>query len=212
MKNIPVFDTENGVGSLIIKEIPYTKVAYIKVEAASDHDAFLDECVSFCRMVGAEKIFVTGYCGKREYPFHTAIQRMECSKDMISDTDAQLVRVTQDTLQKWLHIYWNKMCKVPNAAYMTEADGKEMIKRGDGYFVFAGNILLGIGIAAGSVIDLVASLQPGAGRIIVCALCRILDGKFIQLDVASTNQKAISLYESIGFLKKAERSQWYKII
>ena len=136
---------------------------------------------------------------------------MTCLKDVIPETDAALFPVTEQTLPRWLELYRKKMRNVPNAAYMTDADGKEMLKRGDGYFIHKNGTLMGIGIAAGETIDLVASVQQGAGRDIVCALNHALFCERIILDVASTNEKAINLYESLGFIKSAELSKWYKI-
>lgn len=211
MKNIPVFATEYGVGSLIVKDVPYTGIAYVKVESASFPKDFLEECIAFCRAAGADEIYATGHEALQDYPYHTSICRMTCSREVIPDTDAAVFPVTGQTLQRWLELYRKKMRKVPNAAYMTDADGKEMLKRGDGYFVHKDGILLGIGIAAGETIDLVASVQPGAGKDILCALNHALFGERIILDVASTNEKAIKLYEDLGFIKTAELSKWYKI-
>lgn len=212
MNNIPVFDTENGVGTLILKDIPFTKVAYIRIESASDHDTFMDECVSFCKVVGAEKIFAVGYRGTRTYPVHTSIIRMECKRDSIQEDKADLIGVTEANLDQWLQIYREKMKDVPNAAYMSDKDGMEMLKRGDGYFIYEEGVLLGIGIASGAVINLVASLRPGAGKKIVYALSQTLTEDTVQLDVASVNRKAMLLYESLGFVIAKELSLWNKIL
>jgi len=57
MRNIPIFDTPYGVASLVLKEIPYSSKAYITVQSCLDLDQLLEECVSFCRAVGAEEIY-----------------------------------------------------------------------------------------------------------------------------------------------------------
>ena len=57
MRNIPVFTTEFGVASLILKEIPYTQTAYIKILSSLAPVELLEECRSFCRAAGAEKIY-----------------------------------------------------------------------------------------------------------------------------------------------------------
>lgn len=211
MNNIPVFDTENGVGTLVLKDIPYTRTAYVKLESVSRFDAYLQECISFCRALGAEQIFATGHENLRAYPYHTSIVSMECPRSGLQDTDAVLVPVLEDTLQQWLQIYRKKMQKIPNAAYMTDADGKQMLQRGDGYYIYKNDILHGIGIAAEDQIDLVASLQLGAGRQIVFALSKILTGTKVSLDVSAENAKAIRLYKDLGFVQTAVRSVWYKI-
>ena len=211
MNNIPVFDTENGVGSLILKDVSYTQIAYVKIASVSNLKAYVDECVAFCRVVGAERIYATGHDGLTDFPYHTTIVAMECKRSKLDDTDAELVPVTEDTLMEWLRIYRNKMKNIQNAAYMSDADGKQMIRRGDGYFVYRNSILQGIGLAAGNTIDLVASVQPGGGHYIVHALSQILSGDVVILDVSAENEKAVQLYKCLGFTESAVKSKWYKI-
>ena len=57
MRDIPMFTTEYGVASLVLKEIPYRQEAYICILATEQPRELLDECISFCRVCGAEKIF-----------------------------------------------------------------------------------------------------------------------------------------------------------
>ena len=71
--------------------------------------------------------------------------------------------------------------------------------------------LLGIGIAADEKIDCVATVKRGCGWEVVSALTHALISDRVILDVASTNHRAIRLYESLGFIKIAELSKWYKI-
>ena len=59
MRDFPIFTTEFGVSSLILKEIPYRGEAYIRIRVGSEgfFNVHLAECVSFCRMCGAQRIF-----------------------------------------------------------------------------------------------------------------------------------------------------------
>ena len=45
MRDLPVFTTENGVGSLVFKEIPYSGTAYVTIHDSSFPTEFLMECV-----------------------------------------------------------------------------------------------------------------------------------------------------------------------
>ena len=117
----------------------------------------------------------------------------------------------EKTLRDWLDIYNKKIVSVPNGAWMTEADGKKMLERGDGYFVHRGGNLLGIGMAAGDTIDWVASVQPGAGRDVLLALNHALTEETVVLTVSDRNEKALKLYEELGFLKVKEISRWYQV-
>lgn len=209
MKNIPVFTTQFGVASLVLREIPNRGEAYIQMQASQEPEKLLEECCDFCRAVGAQKIYASGHASLERYPLHTAIYRMTVSKDALQDTDAALFPVTEQTLDQWRDIYNSRMAQVANASYMTESDGKKMLADGDGYFVHKDGILLGIGKGSGNRIDAVISCVPGAGCAVVLALNHALSGDEICLEVASANTRAIALYERMGFLKTAEISRWY---
>ena len=211
MRDFPVFTTENGVGSLVLKEIPYSGIAYVTIRDSSFPTEFLHECVEFCRAVGASVIYATGSEILEQYPFFTSVIQMSASADSIAESDASLFPVTEKTVVKWCEIYNNKMRYVDNASYMSEKASKELLNRGDGYFIHRGGELLGIGIAAGDRIECVASVVPGGGREVVSTLTHALLSERVVLDVASTNGKAIRLYESMGFIQTAEVSRWYKI-
>ena len=50
MKDLPLFTTEHGVASLVLKEIPYQKTAYIILRDSLEPEALLKECADFCRV------------------------------------------------------------------------------------------------------------------------------------------------------------------
>ena len=211
MKDIPVFDSEYGVASLFLREIPYTKKAHIKIQSSLEPEKLLAECVSFCRMCGAEWIDAAGDAYLEKYPLMTAICAMQCSRESIPETDACLFPVTEETVQQWLDIYNDRMRHVPNAAYMDGSDGKALLQSGDGYFIHKNGKLLGIGKASGDFIDTVISVVPGAGETVVCALAGALNCDTVRLWVASKNERAIRLYERMGFIMVKELSRWYLV-
>ncbi len=212
MKDFPFFTTEYGVASLTLKEIPYTRTAYIKIQDTMQPEKLLDECVGFCKMAGAEKIYGANHPFLEQYPFHTRILRMSKRRDAFTDTDAALIPVLENTIDYWREIYNNRMSDVANFSYMSISDGKVLLRRGDGYFVHRGDVLLGIGIASGEKIDAVIAVQPGAGEDVVLSLNHALSGDQAVLEVASTNERAIGLYERMGFVKTGEVSRWYRLL
>lgn len=211
MRDIPVFTTTSGVASLTLKEIPYKGTAYIRMQDALCPEMLLKECVDFCRMAGAEYIFATGHSILETYPFYTEIWEMECDKNNLSDTEAVLVKAEESSIEKWWNIYNDKMLDVPLAATMTISDGQALLKSCDAYFVYRDETLLGIGKAAESRVEAVVSLVPGSGRDVLLALCRTLTSDRVTVEVASTNTRAINLYNRMGFVKTAEISKWYEI-
>ena len=212
MKDIPMFTTEYGVASLFLKEIPYRGRAHIKIQSSQEPEKLLEECVAFCRMCGAEWIDAAGHDYLEKYPLMTAIWAMQCDRASIPETDACLFPVTEETVGRWLEIYNDRMADVPNAAYMDSRDGKELLKTGDGYFVHRDGKLLGIGKVAGDFVDAVIAVEQGAGETVVRALASALNCDTVQLWVASANDRAIRLYQRMGFVKTKELSKWYRVL
>lgn len=212
MRDIPMFSTEYGVASLVLREIPYRQEAYIRIQDTAYPEEFLQECVSFCRMAGAEKIYATGHEVLNKYPLHTAVWRMQRPMDNLPESDAMTMPVTEQTLPRWQELYNTAMANVPNASYMNRKDANEMLTRGDGYFVHRDGELLGIGMAADETIQTVIACKPGSGRDVLLALTHALWGEQILLEVASTNTRALRLYDRLGFIKTAELSLWYNVL
>lgn len=211
MKNIPMFTTENGVASLILQEIPYRQEAYAHIRSTAEPEAFFKECVGFCKMAGAEKIYLTGHpLLEKIYPFHTSVLRLRRPLPENRETGC-LFPVQRETLEKFREIYNRRLAQVDNAATLTLSGAEEMLKRGGGYFVHDGKTLLGIGMASGGTIDCVIAEQRGAGQRVMEALYHALSEDSVELEVASTNAPAMALYERMGFVCVEEKSHWYGI-
>lgn len=211
MQNIPMFTTENGVASLTLQEIPYSKKAYVTIQDASNPKDFLKECIDFCFAVGAEALFATGNAFLEEFPLHTIIYEMKCENSGMPTTDACLFPVQEVTLECWREIYNSRMQGVPNSAYLTSRDAMKYIRDGGAYFVHRNDQLLGIGIVKGNIIENVVSVVRGAGQDVLLALMSALPEDTVSLIVAEDNRKAVALYERLGFIKSREISRWYKI-
>lgn len=212
MRDIPVFDTENGVASLFLREIPYRQQAHIKIRSSLEPEKFLKECIDFCRMCGAEWIDAAGHEYLEKYPLITALLRMQRDRLSLPETDACLFPVTEETVGQWVDIYNETMADIPNCAFMDSAAGREMLKEGDGYFVHRDGALLGIGRASGDTLDTVIAVVPGMGETVVLALCSLLDCDVVKLQVASVNERAIRLYRRMGFVTTQELSRWYRVL
>lgn len=211
MKDIPLFTTENGAASLTLREIPYRGIAYIKIQSSLTPEALIQECAEFCTACGAEMIVATGHPHLEKYPLRNAVIQRRRPLEGLPDTDAALFPVQEKTLKQWLEIYNTGMKNVANAAWMTEKDGLEMLEKGDGYFVHRGETLLGIGKASNGKIGAIVAVQKGAGADVVLALCHALTEDFAMLEVASNNERAVRLYDRLGFLPTAELSRWYLV-
>lgn len=214
MKDIPVFSTELGVASLVLKEIPYRQTAYIHIQDAQPDqaDAFVKECLDFCRMAGADHVFATGHPQLERYPLHTVIYRMRGTWGAGQAPEGLLWPVTHETVSQWRKIYNQKMESVDNAVTLAAADEKRILASPGAYFIHRDEELWGIGWIRDDEILAVAAAQPGKGRRVLEALMSAGAGGHFYLEVASTNEKAIRLYESMGFIKIEEKSRWYRVM
>jgi len=109
-------------------------------------------------------------------------------------------------------IYNRRMKQVDNAGTLEMRDEKKLLSSGGAYFVHSGRELLGIGWLQEEKLLAVASVKPGSGELVMKTLLSVRDGEPITLEVASTNRRAIGLYERLGFMTVGEVSRWYQII
>ena len=211
MLDFPVFTTQNGVASIVLREVPYKGEAYITLHDTLQPEALLAECIDFCKVAGADKIYATGHDLLKKYPLHTSVIKMQQLRDNLPEGDGYLFPATDETAEKWRSIYNEKMKSVPNASTMTREDMKNHISKGGCYFVHKGDNLLGIGLVNGEKIEAIASCEPGVGETVLLTLCNALFSEMVIVEVASTNIPAVRLYERLGFQKVAEISSWYNV-
>lgn len=212
MKDFPIFTTQYGAASLILKEVPYRQTAYIHLHDSQEPEALLAECISFCRICGAETIFASGNSILESYPFHTAIWEM---RGQITDSQEELPQlwpVTEESVQQWRELYNQKMRQIPNAGTLEARDEKRILNSCGAYFVHNCGEMLGIGWVIENHLEVIASVYPGAGERICTAMQSLNPEQPLLLEVASANQKAVSLYERMGFMKVRELSRWYQVL
>lgn len=214
MKDLPFFSTEHGVASLVLKEIPYRGEAYIHIRDVQPGELELltEECASFCRMAGAQTIYIQGHGGAERYPLHTAVCEMRGVARVEQDKLECLFPVTEETVGQWRRICNERMRTVDCSATQTAADEKKILASGGAYFVHRDGELLGTGWLKDTQLLLICAVKPGMGERVLNTLMSLVEGAQIHLEVATTNTRAIALYERMGFVKTREISRWYKII
>ncbi len=210
MKDIPMFTTPYGVASLILKEIPHRGQAYIRIRSAEDTEQLLEECITFCRMAGAETVYAAGE-GLENYPLYCSVLEMRGNAWVDREKLKNLFPVTEASVSRWRSIYNEKMAGVDNAATLTAFDEKQILSSGGAYFVHDCGKLLGIGWLEDTKLLAIAGAKPGAGERVAHTLMSLVEGSSMTLEVASTNEKAIGLYERLGFLKIAEIDRWFAV-
>ena len=211
MKDFPVFPTQHGAASLILKEIPYRGEAYIQIQSTQEPDALLEECIHFCAACGAERVYAAGHdILEAAYPLHTSIYRMTGTIQLHEEEIPSMFPVTEQTAERWRECYNQRMKNVDNAATLESRDTPNIVQ-GNAYFIHRNGTLLGIGWIEGNKLRAIASMQPGAGEALCRAMQSLIPQQQMTLEVASTNQKAIALYERLGLIKVEELSRWYRV-
>ena len=206
-----MFTTEYGVSSLVLREVPYRQEAYIVIQASVEPEKLLEECVSFCRMVGAEKIYARGHEYVERYPLHCEILEMRGNLCVEDDKVRMLRPVTAENIASWRSLLNEKLLSVDNAGTLERAGEQEILKQGGAYFVHDSGDLLGAGWITDGELKLIASARQGMGECVLHTLLSAVTEQPIRLQVASTNLKAIRFYERMGFVKTAELRRWYRV-
>lgn len=212
MKDLPFFTTQFGTAGLVLREIPYRGEAYIRIREAlpGKLDELVAECASFCRMAGAERIYVQGHPELEGSRLHTAVLEMRGTAQPQEEKAACLFPVTRETVSRWRQLCNEAMGGVDNAATLEARDEEEILREPGAYFIHENGKLLGIGWLADGELRVVAAVEKGAGERVMHTLMTLAEGESIRLEVASTNTRAIRLYERMGFVTVGEKSRWYR--
>ena len=212
MKDFPVFTTEFGVASLIMREVPYRGEAYIIIQDTQEPEQLLQECVSFCRICGAEKIYIRGHEIMESYPLHCIVYEMRGFARVDESKVENLWPVTEETITQWREFMNEKMRPVDNSGTLVKKGEQEILDSGGAYFIHHAGELLGAGWLAGNELRLLAACKRGAGERICHTLLSLIPGQEVKLDVVSTNGRATRLYEKLGFVRTAELRRWHRVL
>lgn len=212
MRDFPIFTTEYGVSSLILREIPYRGEAYIRMQDVQEGGMMehLAECISFCRMAGADHIYGTGD-GLEGYPEAAAVVEMRGQAQADEEQVACLFPVTEQTVSRWREIYNKAMRLVDNARTLESRDQAALLQKSGAYFIHDNGTLLGIGWLEDNRVLAVAAVRKGAGQRVMHTLLSLIEDETVVLDVASTNERAIRLYEKMGLVRTRLVEQWYDL-
>lgn len=211
MKDFPMFVTEYGAASLILREIPYRGIAYISIRDSREPEKLVEECAFFCRMSGAERIYAAGDPWLTNFTFHAAVWQMQGTLLPRQELVSAVWPVTAENAAHFRELYNKRMQGVDNAGTLEQKDEGRLAGESGACFVHSGDTLLGLGIVKEDRLEAIASLKPGAGERVLHTLASIDPGQTLTLEVASTNLRAIRLYERCGFVKTRELSRWYEI-
>lgn len=209
MKDFPIFTTQFGTASLTLKQIPYRGEAYIHVQDSLPDalKSLIAECAHFCRLAGAEKVYVTAPQGQGD----VRILEMRGVPALDPDQIENIFPVTEQTVEKWRKIANERLRNVDLAGLLSKKDEEKILCSGGAYFIHRAGTLLGIGWLQEDTLKLLASVVPGAGYRVAQTILSVNPGQSVRLEVASTNHRAIALYEKLGFLPVRELEAWREV-
>lgn len=210
MKDFPVFTTEYGVASLILREIPYRGDAYVIIQSSEDPEELLRECISFCRICGADRIYARGHEYLNNYEPHASVLEMRGQIEPDAEKIRCLWPVTEENIAVWRSKINERMKAVDHARTLDRKMESEILNSGGAYFIHHDDELLGAGWIQDDELMAITSFQKGAGECVFHTLLTATTERMLHLQVASSNTPAVRLYQRLGFLVTGAQ-QWYRV-
>ena len=218
MRDIPFFTCGGGAATLILREIPYKKAAYVLPRSVDPErqTAFWEECRGFCRAAGAQRVVLIS---REETPLPllwelVRLQRPAGAPELPKAPDGLVLeRVTQETIPVYRAVYESIFAGVLGAASRPEDEGEDL-RSGGAFLAKAGGEPAGVGRIRGREILCLGLLLPFRGRGLGAALLsRLLEetGPEAYLEAASDNGPAMGLSEKLGFVRVDQLSFWYDL-
>ena len=217
MKNIPVFTATNGTASLIFQEIAVSGKAYVLIRAVwTTAAALLEECVQFCRAVGAETIYASW--GVEELPGEHAYDliAMSCPKAALPQPRQPLTPepLTPDNGEDYLAVYNRCFRAVSGAATYGQKDLKRLYDQDTAWLVYRDGVCAAVAEISEEGLEGIAVLPEyaGLGFDLAATVLQMVPRTTVSLKVASDNPRARRLYDRLGFRETGLVSRWWKIL
>ena len=214
MKNIPMFTSPYGVATLILREIPWSGSAYVLVRSVwNDQTAsLLEECRGFCRAVGAKEIFAA-YDAEElpAKPAYDMIRMMRPKAGLPAGEKLELEPLTRENSAVYLEIYNRCFVKVPSAASYDQTSLEPLYDEDLAWLAKVNGNYAGIAEISKAGLEGIAVLPAyrGLGRDLALAVLQMVPSPVLHLKVASTNTRAIALYQRLGFTAECVEKRWF---
>lgn len=220
MQNIPVFMAQGGTATLILREIPYRRTAYILLRTLPPEgpDAMIAECAGFCRSCGAEACFVSPGSSDAvlTLPHAYDILMLQAEKAALPQPEHpfSLVPLSPDNDAIYQRIYNQCFQTVSHALTYDRAQIERIYRCGHRAFLALNpdGTPCGMGELHENELAAVGLLPDyrGGGRELTLSLLEHCTGPQIRLTVVSDNLPALRLYRRLGFTPAGVESSWYQ--
>ncbi len=220
MNNIPVYVSSGGTATLILREIPHKKTAYILLRTVlpGGLPELMEDCMSTCRGFGAAHCLFSCEDSSVSIPLPHAydILRLRVQKAALPPLEApiSLTPISPENDSIYQRIY-NLCFRDVSHALTYERDQLSRIYREGhrAYLAFAPDgAPCGMGELHGNELAAVGLLPEyrGRGKALTLSLLAHCPGPEITLTVVSDNERALNLYGAMGFTVTGRESTWYK--
>lgn len=202
MKDIPVFTSTEGIATLILREIPERREAYVLIRGVfTKIERLMNECERFCLLAGAEQVYFSGQADFSGCRIHARLLERSVRCDALPPTQARAVAVTPGTAAQWQAYYRARFASVPLA--------RSCVDSADACLICAQERTVGIGQLRGDRLEVVAALESGCGADCVSAMAALCAGDRLHLLCAMENRPAMALYDRLGFDCGDVKEIWY---
>jgi len=217
MKDIPVFTSEFGIATLILREIPTKRCAYVLIRSFRPDSLtpLLAECRQFCLAAGAEQVSVSGEAPLDNLAHLHDLVEMRCRRCDLPPLaePVALERVTAENAETYLSVYNRLFEAIPNAETYTRRELGPLIESGRAAVAVVDGRPAGIGEWQGSELRAVGVLPEyrGLGERLTLSILAGMEGDAFTLRVSSVNERALRLYRRLGFRQTRILSRWYAL-
>ena len=215
MKDIPIFTGEHGVATLILREIPHQQRAYVMLRTVWRLQPFLSECRAFCRMAGAESVYVTGQEDLSGLPFVHAMERWTCRRaDLPPLVEPVDLTPLDDSNRETFRTLYNRLfAQIPNAATCTPQEVERIQREERAALAVVEGQIAGLAQWTDGRLEAIG-VEPefrGLGYRLALTVLHRMTTETVELQVSSANQRALALYQRLGFTKTETLSRWYDL-
>ena len=217
MKDLPIFTGQFGMGSLVLREIPYKRCAYVLVRSAREGHMrdFLEECSGFCRAAGAEWVLASAPEPLTFLPHVHDMLEYACRRDQLPPPlePVELEAVDDGNAEQFREIYNDLFRAIPNAATCTPEALRRVREKSRAFLAKVGGETAGICQWSGSELEAIGVLPAfqGLGHQLALTAFAQMEGETLTLRVSSSNSRALRLYQKLGFDRTRVLSSWYAL-
>lgn len=217
MKDIPIFTGHFGIATLILREIPTKRYAYVMVRSYQPGKLpeLLGECRDFCIMAGAVHVIATADEPLEFLPHVHDMLEFTCRRETLPPPlrPVELVPVTAENGQQFLDLYNRLFYPIINAATYTRTDLTRILEKGQAYLAVVCGEFAGLGELSEDELSAIGVLPEhrGLGHHLALTLLSRMSCEVVRLRVSSVNEPALRLYGKLGFDRTAVLSRWYRL-